>query len=82
MSKLISIKINDDVLASAEKFIKKKNISRSAYVNQALQLMNKIQERRKVRKTLLKESKKVRDESMAILREFDSTLSEGIEGLE
>ena len=78
MSKLLSIKIDDDVLKMAERFIQKNRISRNAYINQAVQLMNRLQKRRLLRNELRKESHDMHGESQAVLREFEGLQDEGL----
>lgn len=78
MSKQISLKINDEIFIETERFTHRNHISRNAYINRAIRLMNRLQERRLLRNELRKESRNLRIESQDVLREFEEIQDEGL----
>ncbi|MGR3320129.1 MAG: hypothetical protein ACUZ8O_16800 [Candidatus Anammoxibacter sp.] len=79
MSKLLSLKIRDDIFIEVEKITKKKKIPRNAYINQALAFYNDLNKRKVLKEKLQYESKVVRKNSMEILDEFEKFEDEIIE---
>ena len=69
--KAISLKIKDEIFKEAEQMVKEAHVSRNAYINQAVDLYNQLNRRRKLRKQLRKESKLVMAESMKVLKEME-----------
>lgn len=69
--KALSLKLKDEVFKDTEDLVKKINTTRNAYINQALELYNKFNRRRLLRKQLRKESKLVMAESMKVLKEME-----------
>lgn len=78
MSKVLSVKMDDAVFETAERFVRKMHTNRNAYINRAVRFMNRVQERRILRERLRAESLAVRDENAAVLREFESIQDEGL----
>lgn len=79
MAKPISVKLDDLVFRDAEACVKALRTNRNHYINQAVRFFNRVQRRRRLRDELQKESFLVRDSSMAVNREFDSFIDEGLE---
>ena len=77
--KLLSLKLKDEIFREVEEVVKKFNIPRNAYINEALAFYNKINRRRLLKKQLAKETGLVRATSLEILREFESLSEEGLE---
>ncbi len=66
----ISIRLPNDILNEVDKIAKDLNVSRTAYLRQAIQSMNsKVKEERR-RARIMKLSKRVRKESMRVNAEF------------
>ena len=78
MSKLISVKLNEDTFRTVEKLTHEEHISRNAYINQALRFMNRLYSRRRLRKQIRKESMALRPESLRVLKEFETFQDEGL----
>lgn len=71
MSKLLSLKLRDDVLREAEQIVRKCGQSRNAYFNDAIQFYNKLWERKLLKKRLRTESALVAADSMEVLEAFE-----------
>ena len=69
--KVLSLKLKDDVFEEVESVVHKIHVPRNAYINQALFLYNKLNQRKLLRKRLAKESMAVRDISLSVLHEFE-----------
>lgn len=78
MSKILSLKLKDEIFQETETMRRTANIPRNAYINEALDFFNSIQKRRSLKKQLAKESKLVSKESLLILSEFE-TLAENFD---
>jgi hypothetical protein len=78
MSKLISVKLNEDTFRAVEKLTHEQHISRNAYINQALRFMNRLYSRRRLRNEIRKESLALRSESLEVLKEFEAIQDEGL----
>ncbi len=70
--KAISLKIREDIFEELEKTVKEVRMSRNAYINKALELFNKVNRKRRIRRMLRDSSLKVREQSLAFAREFDA----------
>lgn len=77
MTKSLSVKMEESVLASADQMAKCMRTNRNAYINRAVRLMNQVSERARIREIFRRESKTVRGESLRVLREFEALLVEG-----
>lgn len=77
--KLLSLKLKDEIFREVEEVVKKFNIPRNAYINEALVFYNKINRRRLLKKQLIKEVGPARATSMEVLREFEALSEEGLE---
>lgn len=72
MSKILSLKMRDDVYLETEKITQKAHIARNAYINSAVAFYNKLKKRASLKKELAKESQLVRDNSMEVLETFEA----------
>ena len=71
MSKMLSLKLKDDVYAETEAIIESIHEPRNAYINEALSYYNKFIKRRLLKKQLTKESRMVSASSIEALRELE-----------
>ena len=78
MSKPLSIKIDDKLLQEVERHVRKSRMTRNAYINQAIRLMNRFQVRRELRGQLTRESAAVSQNSLKVLRDFEPFQDEGL----
>jgi predicted RNA-binding protein YlxR (DUF448 family) len=69
--KTISLKIEDGIFKETEKILSITKKSRNRYINEALDCYNQLQKRILLEKSFKKESNLVKDESIAILKEFE-----------
>lgn len=70
--KMLSLKLDENVFRETEKLTARLKKPRNRYINEALDLYNKYNERLLLKKQLQKESKLVVSESMQVLKEFES----------
>jgi metal-responsive CopG/Arc/MetJ family transcriptional regulator len=70
--KTISLKLDEHIFEDTEKVISKVKKSRNRYINEAIEFYNRFNKRKLIARKLAKESKSVRNESMAVLAEFES----------
>jgi len=71
MSKLLSLKLKDDVFIEAEEILRQNQKPRNAYYNEAINLYNKLWKRKLIKKALAEESALVKGESLIVLEEFE-----------
>ncbi len=72
MSKPITVKFQDAVLKDAERYIHKSKLkNRNAYINEAVRRLNALLARQALAKAYHQQSKLVREESTAVLAEFE-----------
>jgi hypothetical protein len=69
--KTVSLKIDDSIFRETEKILSKIKKPRNRYINEALDFYNHYQRRLLLEKKLKKESEIVKDESLAVLRDFE-----------
>ena len=74
--KILSLKLDDEIFNEAEKITTSLNVARNRYINEAVNLYNRVNKRRLLKKQLSKESELVSKESMEILNEFEMLLDE------
>ena len=74
--KMLSLKLDDDIFLDTEKISKKMKCSRNRYINDALKLYNKFNERNLLKQQLADESKITRNTSMEILEELEDLIKE------
>jgi hypothetical protein len=71
MSKALTLKLKDDIFNETVAILKKSKHPRNAYINEAVNLYNKLWRRSLLKKTLLKESRLVSADSMEVLKAFE-----------
>jgi hypothetical protein len=71
MSKLLSLKLKDEVFIEAEEILGQNQKPRNTYFNEAINLYNKLWKRKLIKKALADESALVKDESLIVLEEFE-----------
>jgi len=71
MSKILSLKLREDIYEDTEKIRKQAKLPRNTYINRALEIFNKMQKRGRLKIQLQKESNMVSKESLSILAEFE-----------
>lgn len=69
--KVLSLKLKDEVFKEAEALLEKIHIPRNTYINQALDLYNKVNKRRLLRKKLQQESRMTQAVSLKVLHEME-----------
>jgi len=67
----MSLKLEDEILKEAERFVKRRKISRNAYINEAIKTYNALNRRRELREKLVIESGLVALHSLAELKELE-----------
>lgn len=72
MSKVLSLKLREDIFHDAEAVVKKMHIPRNTYINQAVEFYTKLHRRSQLHEQLARESKLLASDSMAVLKEFES----------
>lgn len=70
--KTISLKLDDSIFGETEDIIARLKQPRNRYINEAVDYYNKIQKRKKLEQTLEKESLMVKEDSLSVLREFET----------
>ena len=65
--KNLSLKLRDDIFDEVEQVVHSLRIPRNAYINQALELYNRLLRRKQLRAQLQKESRLVRKDSLQAL---------------
>jgi metal-responsive CopG/Arc/MetJ family transcriptional regulator len=71
MSKVLSLKLRDDVFQEIETIIQKLKIPRNTYINEALSFYNRQNRRKILKKQLTRESMLVQNNSLEVLAEFE-----------
>jgi hypothetical protein len=71
MSKMLSLKVKDDVFAETEDIIGSIQKPRNAYINEALIFYNKFIRRKLLKKQFKKESQMISESSLEALRELE-----------
>ncbi|MDP3929796.1 MAG: hypothetical protein Q8R57_12295 [Bacteroidota bacterium] len=74
--KILSLKLDDEIFNEAEEITNSLNVARNRYINEAVNLYNRVNKRRLLKKQLSKESEMVSKDSMEILHEFEMLLDE------
>ncbi len=69
--KVLSLKLKENIFIEAERIVRRVHLSRNAYINQALEFYNKLNQRKLLKEQLARESKLVRDSSLEVLSEFE-----------
>lgn len=72
MSKILSLKMPDEVFREMEKTVRALKKPRNAYINEAVAHFNRLHRRRLLGEILARESALVAEESMRVLAEFEA----------
>lgn len=72
MTKVLSLKLKDNLFKDTEAVVKELHVPRNTYINDALEFFNRLNQRKSLRKKLANESRLVRDESLAVLEEMEA----------
>ena len=70
--KNISLKMDDHIFGETEEILTKIKKPRNRYINEAIDYYNKLQQRRLLKKMLEMESDLVKEDSITVLKEFES----------
>lgn len=68
----LSLKLETSTLTDTERVVKRRNISRNAYINEAVKAYNALERRRELREKLTLESRMVAADSLAVLKELEA----------
>lgn len=71
MSKVLSLKLQDKVFRETEEILRKSRKARNAYFNEAINLYNKLQKRKILKRQLAAESALVASDSLEVLKAFE-----------
>lgn len=71
MSKVLSLKLQDKVFKETEEILRKSRKARNAYFNEAINLYNKLNNRKRLKRELAKESALVAADSLEVLEAFE-----------
>ncbi len=74
--KTISLKIDDSIFGDTENIVALMKKPRNRYINEAIDHYNKIQKRKILEQKIQNESLLVKDNSMSVLKEFESIENE------
>ena len=74
--KTLSLKLDDNIFNETEEILVKVKKSRNRYINEAVAFYNRVNKRNLISRKLAKESRLVKNESMAVLSEFESLQDE------
>ena len=72
MSKLISVKMDENILKETDAMVKKLGMSRNKFVNEAVAEYTNTKKRAELEEQIKKASFLVRESSMEVLREFEA----------
>jgi metal-responsive CopG/Arc/MetJ family transcriptional regulator len=70
--KVLSLKLEEKIFEETEQLVKETHTSRNRYINEAIDYYNKLRKRELLAQQFQKESLLCRDESMRVLKEFES----------
>jgi len=74
--KILSLKLDDKIFEEAEELTSKLKLARNRYINEAVNIYNLYNQRRLLKKQLMKESKLTSRDSMEILQEYEKLIDE------
>ncbi len=74
MYKNLSLKLEENIYLETEKILQKIKMPRNRYFNSAIKQYNKIIHRKLLKEKFAEESKLVSEESMKVLKEFESLI--------
>jgi predicted transcriptional regulator len=69
--KTVSLKIDDSIFGETEKILARIKKPRNRYINEALAYYNKLQKDEMLEESLKRESALVKEDSMAVLKDFE-----------
>lgn len=72
MSKMLCLKLREDIYEETESITKKMRIPRNSYLNAAVELYNKLKKRSLLKRELAKESAALREDTLEVLEIFDA----------
>lgn len=72
--KTVSLKIDDAIFSETEKILARIKKPRNRYINEGIEYYNKLQRKQYLEKRLQMESELVKEDSMSVLRDFESIL--------
>lgn len=72
MSKTLSLKLKEEIFKETEKILHQIQKPRNSYINEAVDFYNRVFQRRWLRKKLAHESSLVKQDSLAVLEEFEA----------
>ncbi len=70
--KSISLKLKDGIYKETERLLAVLDVSRNSYINEAVKYYNEYQRRKLLEKQLIQESQLISEDSMRVLKEFES----------
>ena len=71
MSKVLSLKLKDEIFREAEEILRQNKRPRNAYINEAINFYNKLWKRKLLKRTLTRESALVANDSLEVLLCFE-----------
>ena len=71
MSKVLSLKLKDEVFREAEEILRQNKRPRNAYLNEAINFYNKLWKRKLLKRVLARESALVAGDSLEVLHCFE-----------
>ena len=79
MSKVLSLKLQEEVFRETEEILQRLRKPRNAYINEAINLYNKLWKRRVLKEALVQDSALVADDSLEVLEVFEQLEDELVE---
>ena len=79
MSKVLSLKLQEEVFRETEEILQRLRKPRNAYLNEAINLYNKLWKRRVLEEALVRDSTLVADDSIEVLEVFEQLEDELVE---
>jgi hypothetical protein len=74
--KTLSLKLDNDIFDETEKITAEIKTNRNRYINEAVELYNQFNKRKLLKMQIQKESLLTKNDSLAILKEFESFVDE------
>ena len=78
MLKMISLKLDQKAFLAADRIAKKTHVSRNAYINRAVKLMNRLHERKLLSERYRMDAREANASSAEVLKEFEAFQDEGL----
>ncbi|MDC7228010.1 MAG: hypothetical protein PQJ61_14700 [Spirochaetales bacterium] len=75
--KTLSLKMDDDIFTETEEILAQVKKARNRYINEAVDYYNKLAKRKILEQQFQNDSTVVRDDSMAVLNEFEAIEDDG-----